>query len=180
MNGACISPPPASPPPPPLLIGELADGTKCTSTEGIFSISFDRSSLAYSNLGGVGPDLHAPEGILITDVGSAPGVSRVDLRITNLTVYDEPRGSWDMGDVLHGRSNGTFGALALRSPTRGDTHDASIVELRFTFLNGATGQPLRIERTFISFCIWPRPLPRPLPRRYSAPLLRAAAPRRRR
>ena len=132
-------------------IGFLADGTRCRSTDGIFSFDMENSVLAISNLGGLGPDFGQPPVMLIRDVGNVPGGPTVDLRISNKTLYALGRPSHNFNNGFRTSENGTFGTIGLGVPRRGNVNSVNIVELRFEFLDGATGQPLSISRSFVSF-----------------------------
>ena len=46
--------------------------TNASCDDSFIAVEFDKAFQQYSNLGGVGPDVRSPRGILITGVGSAP------------------------------------------------------------------------------------------------------------
>ena len=82
-------------PPPPPLAPCIGEGS---------SFTFDYATVAYSNLGGLGPDLWAPQGMRFVNTGTifVNGVSTyVDTFVTNQSFYTAD-------DVTQNTKNGLF------------------------------------------------------------------------
>ena len=162
---------------PDFSVSRFSEGD-CEEAGSFTEISFDNAELFRSNLGGQGgrcnrdlalcidgaPTPSSPHDILIHRVGRTASGARIDLRITNETAYRAWSTEWN--GVRRQRQYwmgtyrvGYFGALNLLGP-RSRTqrpiaqfwNDAlTFVQLRLTFLHGATGAPLALGKTFITF-----------------------------
>ena len=108
-----------------------------------------------------------PPEVYIRNVGTAPSGARIDLRITNESEYR----AWNPNHngikrQTEGARTGYFGAINLLGPRLSAqrpfekywNEHFTFVQLRYEFLDGASGQPLIIGRTFITFCA-PSPTP---------------------
>merc|ERR1740138_1672010 len=103
--------------------------------------------MTWSNLGNQGPDFGQPASIHFSNVGLSHDGLPLSLEITNLTSADayDPRAD----GTMH-KSEGRFGRIGLRAP-RPFAPDLSRLELRFTFLDSATYEPVRVRGTHVSF-----------------------------
>ena len=104
-----------------------------------------------------------PHEILMRGLGTTPDNNRIDLRITNESEYRAWREAINGIKVQNDNNDvGYFGVINLlgpRSPTMRPYHkfwheELTIVQLRFTFMNGdpfPLGSNLTIGRTFMTF-----------------------------
>jgi len=98
------------------------------------SLSFDHSEVAYSNLGGSGPDLNSPEGIKYTNVAEYNGRA-IDLTINAVGEYNSFKVS----------KNGKNGKYATINMNR-----AAEVTLDFSLTGTDDGQPVAIDSLYFS------------------------------
>jgi len=98
------------------------------------SLTFDNSQVAYSNLGGGGPDSDSPEGVKYTNVATVNGRS-IDLTINAVGEYSPFKAS----------KNGKAGKYGIINMKRG-------VEATFDFALTGTddGQPVAIDALYFS------------------------------
>lgn len=96
--------------------------------------------------------------IYIRNVGTAPGGAVIDLRVTNESEYRAWITEWN--GIKREEENdrvGYFGVVNLLGPRRSTQRPLtkfwnehfSYVQLRYSFLNGATSLPLTLGRTFL-------------------------------
>lgn len=133
-------PPPANPPgeSPATAVGDCAD----TDEEGgpitrdvcdeKAVLRLATSVVAYSNLGGLGPDFDAPAKLVFNNV-FAGSERNVVMEVTNVSIYQS-------SDVaMNGLAN-SYGAINLLADRN--------VTLRFAFVDGDTGEPVRIPALY--------------------------------
>ena len=144
------SAPPAAPPQPPRSCGE--DGVcgfpvrGCTPSTGFAQLDFSKASVAYSNLGGFGPDTIdsrdqlLPEAMRLSNVGTNTDGSSLDLLVTS-------RGPYVANNAPLNGVQGEFGQINIRIGTS--------AALTFTFIQGGTRswdvRPVTVDDIVLSF-----------------------------
>lgn len=98
------------------------------------SLEFDHSNVIYSNLGGNGPDLNSPEGILYRNVATYNGRS-IDLTVNAVGDYSTFKSS----------RNGKTGKYAIINMNR-----ASEATFDFSLTTTDDGQPVAIDALYFS------------------------------
>lgn len=152
--------PPSSPPlssPPPALLRRLLRRRSSTvspptsspcflpTSERDVSLDFDNVSLLASNLGGLEHDT-MPRVMHFGGMTTLRDGRVVDLEVSNQTMY-AAQSAWFNG--LSVKTGGTFGMINLKAPN--EEVPTNFVQLQFRFLDGATGLPLTLDRTQMTF-----------------------------
>ena len=148
----CESPPPPPRPPPPPAAPPGAppqpprdcsdDGVcgypfrGCTPTTGFAQLDFSQATVAYSNIGGLGPDTSAARALRLDNVGTNLDGSRLDLLVTNRSRYR----------VNNAPLNGIEGAFG-----RINVYIGTSVDLTMTFVAGGTDEPVTLSDIVMSF-----------------------------
>ena len=114
-------------------------------------LSFDNATLLVSNLGGLGgqlaPEAGAPPVVRYGGVARLQDGTSVDLQVSNATEY---RAFSTLNNGIKLTSNGSFGVLNLLAP-RSSEVTATWVQLRFSFVDSLTSEPITLERTHVTF-----------------------------
>jgi hypothetical protein len=98
------------------------------------TLSFDQSSVVYSNLGGQGPDMNSPEGVKYTQVASYNG-RPIDLTINAVGDYTPFKAS----------QNGKNGKYAMINMAR-----SSEATFDFSLTDTESGEPVAIDALYFS------------------------------
>ena len=151
VSAATLSP--SSPPSPPPVCEPTSDGTVL--------LNFDAAEVKLSNLGGLGgnpgtmghdgtANASLPPRMLLGGVARLADGTVVDLQIDNTSTY-KPFKAFSNGVMQ--KSNGSFGLINMAGTTDGDDWlgEPSVLSLRYTFLDAATGAAVRVPHTFVSF-----------------------------
>lgn len=102
------------------------------------ALDLRKNSLVYSNLGGLGPDIHAPEGMLYADV--FPNSDKtMDLTITALSHEYAYKTAQPTGNGVHH----FFGSINQKPGTTSD--------MQLQFVNRMTGEPEAVHPFYLSF-----------------------------
>ena len=153
-------PPPVRPPPP--LEPPLSPCVYAGAAADAVTLNFDNATLLSSNLGGQGgrgSTPATPPVLRLGNVGQLLNGTRLDLEITNMTEYRAFRAA---NNGLKQKSGGSFGVVNLLAAqaseggtggggTSDDAGAASFVQLRFTFVDAPSGQPVTLGRTHVTF-----------------------------
>merc|ERR1719375_1244408 len=132
-----------------LVIGERNDGSPvcgfpfldCSGGEGtglpaFAHLDFTKATIAYSNLGGAGPDIGRPENIRLNNVGKNTDGTPLDLIITS-------RGPYTANNVRLNGISGAFGQINVKIGTS--------VDLTMQFYRSNTDELATLDYAMVSF-----------------------------
>ncbi|KAL1524168.1 hypothetical protein AB1Y20_019077 [Prymnesium parvum] len=121
-----------------------SSGAGCrTSSSTTTILSFDAATVLRNNLGG--EDRQQPNGILYSNIGVDVSTGRpLQLEVTNTSSY-RPY------NVIRNGLNDAFAQINLDSPRDGADELRNYVDLRFQFLDDATGAPVTLARFRMTF-----------------------------
>jgi len=115
-------------------------------------LSFDSATMSTSNLGGQGgeePTTDATPPVLhYAGVGTLADGTVVDLVVSNETAYAAFKPTEN--GLVH-MAGGSFGAVNLQAPDGDSSELSTFVQLRYTFVDGSSGLPLTLDRTYVTF-----------------------------
>ena len=113
----------------------------------VASLDFDHATLITNNLGGLDSATESPV-IRMGHVGTTSDGTSIDLQISNVTAYRAF--NTGINGISH-KPNGSFGVINLLAPQASEASTVSFVQLRYSFVDGATGLPLTLSRTHVTF-----------------------------
>ena len=103
---------------------------------GFAQLDFSQATVAYSNIGGLGPDTSAARALRLDNVGTNLDGSRLDLLVTNRSRYR----------VNNAPLNGIEGAFG-----RINVYIGTSVDLTMTFVAGGTDEPVTLDYVMLTF-----------------------------
>lgn len=98
-------------------------------------MDYNMASVAYSNLGGLGPDTDSPRGLRFNNIAAIENDEMLDLIVTNLTHYRA-------ANVANNGLNGQFAQVNILG--------GSNAQLRFTFVKSGSDTPYVMDWNYIS------------------------------
>lgn len=99
------------------------------------SMDFNLATVAYSNLGGLGPDFDAPRALRFNNIAAIANDQMIDLTVVNTTSYDP-------ANTANNGLNGEFAQVNIRG--------GSTTRFRFQFLKHGTDDPVHMDWTMLS------------------------------